>query len=45
MKRVLGTLLLLACASGLGQEFRATILGEVRDPSGAAIPNAVVRAT
>jgi hypothetical protein len=45
MKRVFGTLLLLACASGLGQEFRATILGEVRDPSGAAIPNAVVRAT
>lgn len=27
------------------QEYRATILGQVTDPSGAAIPNATVKAT
>ncbi|MGB9605832.1 MAG: carboxypeptidase regulatory-like domain-containing protein, partial [Bryobacteraceae bacterium] len=42
-KRVL--CLLGVWCTALGQEFRATILGEVRDPTGAAIPNAVVRAT
>jgi hypothetical protein len=26
-----------------GQDFRATLLGQVTDPSGAAIPNATVR--
>ncbi len=36
----------LALTGGLGaQEYRATILGQVTDPSGAAIPNATVKAT
>ncbi len=39
-------LVVLTLTVGLGaQEYRATILGQVTDPSGAAIPNATVKAT
>src|SRR3954452_13884842 len=39
-------LALLALSAGLfAQEFRATLTGTVTDPSGAAIPNATVKAT
>src|SRR5215471_6986178 len=38
-------LALLALAAGLyAQEFRATLTGTVTDPTGAAIPNATVKA-
>src|SRR5438876_10124225 len=35
----------LFCALLSAQDFRATILGQVTDPSGSAIPNATVKAT
>jgi Carboxypeptidase regulatory-like domain len=38
-------LLLLSCASLFAQDFRATLTGTVTDPSGAAVPNATVKAT
>src|SRR5215475_4703888 len=37
--------LLLSCASAFAQDFRATLTGTVTDPSGAAVPNASVKAT
>jgi hypothetical protein len=42
--KVLSAVLLIA-ASAAAQDFRATILGQVKDFSGAAIPNATVKAT
>lgn len=36
---------LISCSLSLAQDFRATITGQVTDPSGAAIPNATVKAT
>jgi hypothetical protein len=38
-------LLLLLCTGLYAQEFRATLTGTVTDPSGAAVPNANVKAT
>ncbi len=38
-------LLFLTCGAMFAQEFRATLTGVVTDPSGAAVPNATVRAT
>src|SRR5262245_44033064 len=34
----------LLCAAAFGQDFRATLTGTVTDPSGAAVPNATVKA-
>ena len=42
--RVFGLGLLLACIALNAQDFRATLIGQVTDPSGAAIPNAMVKA-
>jgi len=42
-RRVLA--LMLCCAGLYAQDFRATLTGTVTDPSGAAIPNATVKAT
>src|SRR5215831_20833334 len=36
---------LLLCATAFAQDFRATLTGTVTDPSGAAVPNATVKAT
>src|SRR5215468_3377271 len=36
---------LLLCAGMFAQDFRATLTGTVTDPSGAAVPNATVKAT
>jgi hypothetical protein len=44
MKKVLAVLL-AGASLGLAQDYRASILGTVVDPSGSAIPNATVRAT
>ncbi len=44
MKRII-TLLCILASSLLAQDYRATVLGEVLDPSGAAVPNATVRVT
>ena len=38
-------LLCLLCGAVFGQEFRATLTGLVTDPTGAAVPNATVKAT
>src|SRR5437764_2988400 len=45
--KLLRTAMFLAVFSALGsaQDYRGTILGQVTDPSGAAIPNATVKAT
>ena len=45
MKRLSLATGLVLCSLSWAQEFRASILGEVRDSSGAAIPNATVKAT
>jgi carboxypeptidase family protein len=47
MTRLRDSLLLLIAGVGaaFAQDFRATILGQVLDPSGGAIPNAIVKAT
>src|SRR5688572_27940981 len=42
--RTMGLVFLLACASGYGQESRATLLGRVTDPSGAVIAGSKVQA-
>src|SRR5215470_15273327 len=42
-RSVIGFLLL--CAAAFAQDFRATLTGTVTDPSGAAVPNATVKAT
>src|SRR5688572_2744681 len=39
------SILLLASACAFSQDFRATLTGIVTDPSGAAVPDATVRAT
>ena len=39
------TIFLAICGLGLSQDFRATISGQVTDPSGSAIPNATIRIT
>src|SRR5580698_662993 len=39
------SLLMLLCAFGLFAQDRATLTGTVKDPSGASIPNAIVKAT
>lgn len=39
------TILLLAAVSGFAQEYRATLLGSVSDPTGAAVAGAAVTAT
>src|SRR2546429_201337 len=45
MKKVLLAVLMVALCAGLfAQEYRATIVGVVTDPSGASIPNASVKA-
>src|SRR5580765_2803451 len=36
---------LLFCAALFGQDYRATVLGTITDPSGSAIPNAAIKAT
>ncbi len=36
--------LILTCLASTAQDFRATMLGQVTDPSGAAVPNATVKA-
>src|SRR6266404_1833552 len=41
----IAVLAVLSCTLSFAQDYRATILGQVTDPSGSAIPNAVVRAT
>jgi hypothetical protein len=43
--KIRATLWLIAGVSVLAQEYRATLLGQVTDSSGAAIPNASVKAT
>ena len=45
MKKRFAVLLFVACGLAWTQEFRATVLGQVTDPTGAAIPNASVKAT
>ncbi len=35
----------IAASIAIAQDFRATLLGQVTDPAGAAVPNAAVRAT
>jgi hypothetical protein len=39
------SLLLLLCAFGLFAQDRATLTGTVKDPSGASVPNATIKAT
>ncbi|HCC56370.1 MAG TPA: hypothetical protein DEQ47_03775, partial [Solibacterales bacterium] len=39
------TIFLLFCACAAAQDFRATLLGQVSDAAGAAVPNASVKAT
>lgn len=45
-KLLRSVLLLLVCAAAAwGQDFRGTITGQVTDPSGAAVPDATIKAT
>src|SRR5258708_2455749 len=45
MKVLRISICLLFCAYASAQDFRATVLGQVSDSSGAAVPNATVKAT
>src|SRR5258708_19749941 len=45
MSRIGATLIFLAGCSLLGQDFRATITGQITDSSKAAVPGATVKAT
>ena len=45
MNRNFALALLLSCTAVFAQDFRATLTGTVTDPSGAAVPNASIKAT
>src|SRR5438270_7754044 len=45
MTKKFAVLIVLVCGSLFAQDFRATLTGSVTDPSGAAVPNATVKAT
>jgi len=45
MTKKLAVLMMILCGSLLAQDYRATIVGTITDPSGASIPNATVKAT
>src|SRR5438552_2393243 len=45
MTKKLAALMVILCGSLLAQDYRATIVGTITDPSGPSIPNANVKAT
>ena len=46
VKRIIGSLFVLAACAAviIAQDFRATITGQVKDPNGAAVPGATIKA-